>query len=179
MSKRKKCYICLRIPESRIFRIGHKLLDKQYKEDKIKAHKLVLLVCETFEELYHLKPTVFCSKRSDVILSVLFYRVVNQNKIELRRKDIRKVLSYCQPSFLKLYRELFDEVPLTVRYTKFKRSRRNKNQGEGKLKRGRPKEHKEITVSQFEDNAKYHREYYHRILKKGKVKTRQTKSDNI
>ena len=41
--------------------------------------------------------------------------------------------------------------------------------------RGRPKEHKDITVSQVNSNAEYHRQYYHKVLKKGKVKSnRQT-----
>jgi len=40
-------------------------------------------------------------------------------------------------------------------------------------KRGRPQEHKEITVSQVSNNAEYHRQYYHKVLKKGKVKSRE------
>ena len=40
-------------------------------------------------------------------------------------------------------------------------------------KRGRPKEHEDITVSQVDSNAEYHRQYYHKVLKKGKVKSRQ------
>ena len=39
-------------------------------------------------------------------------------------------------------------------------------------KRGRPIEHNEITISQVDGNAEYHRQYYHKVLKKGKVKSR-------
>ena len=42
-----------------------------------------------------------------------------------------------------------------------------------KKKRGRPRKHTDITVSQAEDCAGYHREYYHKVLKKGKAESRQ------
>jgi len=48
------------------------------------------------------------------------------------------------------------------------------NSGEEEMKkRGRPREHNDITVSQVDSNAEYHRQYYHKVLKKGKVKSRQ------